>query len=92
MGEPTIKTRNLIEILKSPKVAHKLILYNDDVNDFHYVMNCLCGVLGHERIQAEQLTLIAHSKGQVCIKEGIYFDLETFANILHGYGLSTSIE
>ena len=33
---------------------HCLVLYNDDVNTFDHVINCLIRICSHELIQAEQ--------------------------------------
>ncbi len=51
----------------------KLILWNDDVNTFDFVIESLVEVCGHNPMQAETCALIAHYKGKCPVKSG---DLE----------------
>ena len=55
---------------KYPVSDSKLILYNDDINEFSYVIKCIIEILDCNDQQAEQLTLLAHYKGSVTVKEG----------------------
>ncbi len=48
----------------------KLILWNDDVNSFDFVIESLVEVCGHNPMQAETCTLIAHYKGKCQVKSG----------------------
>ena len=48
----------------------KLILYNDDVNTFEFVIESLCEVCEFEDTQAAQIALLAHYKGKTVLKEG----------------------
>jgi ATP-dependent Clp protease adaptor protein ClpS len=47
-----------------------LVLFNDDVNSFDFVVESLIDICGHDPVQAEQCTLIAHHKGKCDIKTG----------------------
>lgn len=55
---------------------HEIILYNDDVNTFDHVIDCLVSICDHTPIQAEQCTLIVHYKGKCSVKSGTLFDLK----------------
>lgn len=55
------------ELLTDVKV---LILHNDDVNSFDFVIKALIELCGHDEHQAEQCTLIAHYKGKCGVKSG----------------------
>ncbi|MFC2113893.1 ATP-dependent Clp protease adaptor ClpS [Bacteroidota bacterium] len=48
----------------------KLILYNDDVNSFDFVITNLINICKFEDLRAEQLALIAHYTGKSTIKIG----------------------
>ena len=49
---------------------HCLVLYNDDVNTFDHVINCLIRICSHELIQAEQCAWLVHQKGHIgCAKQ-----------------------
>lgn len=50
----------------------KLVLYNDDVNTFDFVIETLVEVCNHDVLQAEQCAMITHFKGQCVIKTGSY--------------------
>ncbi len=54
----------------------KLILFNDDINTFDFVIETLIEVCGHDPHQAENCALIAHFKGKCAIKTGALEDLK----------------
>jgi ATP-dependent Clp protease adaptor protein ClpS len=70
----------------------KLVLYNDDINTFDYVMSCLIEVCDHNIIQAEQCAMITHYKGKCDIKKGSYSKLQVMKEQLIEKGLRVSIE
>lgn len=72
--------------------VHSLILYNDDVNTFDYVIDCLIEICNHESNQAEQCAMITHYKGKCAIKDGEYKELDVMKNQLHSKGLSAVID
>lgn len=47
-----------------------LVLFNDTVNTFDFVVETLIEVCGHDAFQAETCTWIAHFKGQCVVKKG----------------------
>ena len=49
-----------------------LILHNDDVHSFDYVVNALIDVCEHGFEQATQCTIITHYKGKCDIKKGSF--------------------
>lgn len=51
-----------------------LILHNDEVHSFDYVINALIDICEHAYEQAAQCTIITHYKGKCDIKKGS-FDL-----------------
>ena len=58
------------EVLVEEKVKEELkdlnqiVLYNDDVNTFDWVIESLIEVCEHEPLQAEQCTILVHYKGK----------------------------
>ena len=48
---------------------HEIILYNDDINTFDHVINCLIRVCKHTSEQAEQCAIIVHYTGNVQLKQ-----------------------
>lgn len=70
----------------------KLILYNDDVNTFDYVIDTLVQVCHHTFEQAEQCAIIVHFKGKCDVKLGSYEVLVPYCIGLLDAGLSAEIE
>lgn len=72
--------------------GYSVILYNDDVNTFDWVIECLMKYCEHDAIQAEQCAWIVHLKGKCAVKSGDFSTLEPVCNALCNSGLSASIE
>ena len=72
--------------------TRKLVLYNDDVNSFDHVIDCLVSICKHEEQQAEQCALIVHYKGKAIVKEGEEDRLRIMCEGLLDKGLSATIE
>jgi ATP-dependent Clp protease adaptor protein ClpS len=73
-------------------VNNDLILYNDEINTFDFVIESLVEVCGHEFEQAEQCALIAHLKGRCIVKSGSYEELKDMADELIMRRLTVEIE
>ena len=69
-----------------------LILHNDDVNSFDYVIESLIKICKHSVEQAEQCTYIAHFKGKCDVKKGSLEILKPFKDGLIDRGLNATIE
>lgn len=70
----------------------ELVVYNDDVNTFDWVIQCLTEILDHSLVQAEQLTLLVHFKGRATVKTDSEKVLKPFKDALVDRGLSAVIE
>jgi len=70
----------------------QLIVYNDDVNTFEWVIECFVDVLDHAHTQAEQLALIIHYKGKATVKTAPKRELMPKKDALVERGLSAVIE
>lgn len=46
----------------------RLVVFNDDVNTFDWVIRCFIEVLDHTSEQAEQLAMLIHFKGKATVK------------------------
>lgn len=56
--------------------AFSLIVWNDEVNTFDWVIETLIKVCNHSEEQAEQCALLIHNKGKYAVKNGAYEDLK----------------
>lgn len=79
-----------VEKLKAESL-HEIILYNDDVNTFDWVIESLMDVCEHTPEQAEQCSIIVHYKGKCGVKTGTYKELEPKCSNLLERGLSAEI-
>jgi len=70
----------------------ELIVYNDDVNTFDWVIQCFMEILNHTSQQAEQLSLIVHFKGKATVKTASFEVLKPLKDALVDRGLSAVIE
>jgi len=70
----------------------QIIIYNDDVNTFEHVINCLIKICKHSSIQAEQCTYLIHYKGRCAVKRGSNEELEPLCTALLEKGLTAEIE
>jgi len=71
--------------------GHELILFNDDVNTFDHVIDCLVRICQHQQEQAEQCAWIVHLKGKCSVKKGKFSDLSPRCSALLDEGLSAII-
>lgn len=69
-----------------------LVLYNDNVNSFEFVMETLEEVCDHSNTQAEQCAIIAHFKGKCEILNGELGELRLIRQELVSRGLNATIE
>lgn len=61
-----------VELLESVDNEKTLMLFNDDVNSFDFVIDSLIEVCGFNKIQAQQCATIAHYNGKCPLVEGTY--------------------
>ena len=76
----------------SSSLHRGLILYNDDVNTFDFVIDTLIEVCNHEHEQAEQCAMITHFKGKCTVKTGDYYEVKPMSEEMSLRGLTVSIE
>ncbi len=61
-----------VDVLVEESINHNLIVWNDEVNTFDWVIDTLMDICGHEREQAEQCAMLIHTKGKYAVKNGSY--------------------
>jgi ATP-dependent Clp protease adaptor protein ClpS len=76
----------------SAALQRGLILHNDDVNTFDFVIDTLVEVCNHEHEQAEQCALITHFKGKCTVKTGDYHEMKPMCDEMTIRGLTVSID
>ena len=74
------------------KTRSFLVLHNDEVNTFEFVMDTLVEVCKHSQTQAEQCATIAHYKGKCDVLTGEHTELKEVRDELISRGLKATIE
>ena len=69
-----------------------LILHNDEVNTFDFVIESLIDVCEHTTEQAEQCTYLIHYKGKCDVKTGSFDFLRPLRHDLVERGLNATID
>ncbi|MDF1575265.1 MAG: ATP-dependent Clp protease adaptor ClpS [Bacteroidales bacterium] len=69
-----------------------LILLNDDVNSFDYVMEVLVEICDHSLTQAEQCATITHFKGKCEVRSGSLTEMRELRYQLISRGLNASVD
>ena len=72
-------------------INNEIVLFNDDVNTFEFVIESLINVCEHTLEQAEQCTYLVHYKGKCTVKSGELKDLEPRCSKLLQLGLSAEL-
>ncbi|NVK53288.1 MAG: ATP-dependent Clp protease adaptor ClpS [Flavobacteriaceae bacterium] len=85
------KIQEEIDVLEKEVNQHEIVLYNDDVNTFDFVIDSLIDVCEHTLEQAEQCTVLVHYKGKCTVKTGEYKDLKPRCSKLLSLGLSAEL-
>lgn len=82
-------TEDVVELLDNEK---SLLLLNDDVNTFDYVIETLMKVCGHTLEQAETCAMITHYKGKCSVMSGSYDELKPYHVSLLNHHLYAKIQ
>ncbi|MGB1169471.1 MAG: ATP-dependent Clp protease adaptor ClpS [Flavobacteriaceae bacterium] len=79
------------DVLEKEVNQHHIVLHNDEVNTFDFVINSLITVCQHTVEQAEQCTWLVHFKGKCTVKTGELKELEPRCSKLLSLGLSAEL-
>lgn len=85
------ETEEDVVLLEKEVNQHEIVLHNDDVNTFDFVIESLISVCDHTLEQAEQCTILVHYKGKCTVKTGEFKDLEPRCSKLLQLGLSAEL-
>ncbi len=77
---------------EKPTEKRSLILHNDEVHTFDYVIEALIEVCEHDTIQAEQCTYLVHYKGKCDVKSGSFEELKPYKDELIRRELEATID
>lgn len=80
------------DVLVDEDKPYSLIVWNDDVNTFEWVIETLVEVCGHSYEQAEQCAYIIHFRGKYAVKEGGYDELKPMCDAITERGIGATLE
>ncbi|TVR76090.1 MAG: ATP-dependent Clp protease adaptor ClpS [Chitinophagaceae bacterium] len=80
------------DVLEDVLSPCELVVYNDDVNTFDWVIESLMEVCRHSPEQAEQCSLLIHFKGQATVKHGTELELIPMKDELLNRGIDAAVE
>ena len=86
------ETDVLVEVEEAVDLEKSIVLYNDEVNTFDFVIEALIKICDHDPIQAEQCTYIVHFNGKCSVKSGSFDQLKPVCSALLDRGLTAEIE
>jgi ATP-dependent Clp protease adaptor protein ClpS len=69
-----------------------IVIYNDDVNTFDWIIQSLMEICDHKQLQAEQCAMLIHYKGKCDVKSGDYNELKPKCLALLNRKISAKIE
>lgn len=82
----------LIDVKEKVASPYQLIVWNDDINTFEWVIETLIEVCGHTYEQAEQCAYIIHFTGKYAVKNGTYEDLRPMCDAILDRGINATVE
>ena len=82
----------LEELLTDPNFGYQLVVHNDDVNTFDWVIESLVAICNHTVEQATQCSMFIHFRGKYAVQHGCEEDLIPMKDALHDRGISATIE
>ena len=94
MIKSSTHTKELIEtdVLTDVENPCHLIMWNDEVNTFEWVIETLVDICGHSSEQAEQCAWFIHTKGKYAVKNGSYDDLKPLCDAITDRGIGATVE
>lgn len=91
-GRTKIKEQEWVDVMEDTHEPFHLIVWNDDVNSFEWVIETLMDICKHSYEQAEQCAYIIHFKGKYAVKHGSYDDLKPMCHAITERGVSATLE
>jgi len=80
------------DLLTNVEEPCNLIVWNDEVNTFQWVIDTLMEVCGHSYEQAEQCSYIIHFQGKYAVKKGSYDELKSMCDAITDRGIGATVE
>ena len=80
------------DLLTGHEEPCSLIVWNDEINTFEWVIETLIEICGHTPEQAEQCSYIIHFQGKYAVKQGPYEELKPLCDAITERGIGATVE
>ncbi len=80
------------DVLTGFEKTYHIIVWNDEVNTFEWVIETLVEVCKHSEEQAEQCAMLIHSRGKYAVKNGSYTEMKPQCDSITDRGIGATIE
>ena len=81
-----------VDVLTELDKPFQIVVWNDEVNTFEWVIETLVEVCKHSEEQAEQCAMLIHTKGKYSVKEGSYEFLKPMCDAITERGIGATVE
>ena len=91
LGTETLEETG-VDVLTDVEKLYHIIVWNDEVNTFEWVIETLIEVCGHTEEQAEQCAMLIHTKGKYAVKNSSYDELKPQCDAITDRGIGATLE
>jgi ATP-dependent Clp protease adaptor protein ClpS len=92
LANPHKQEQPEVDVLEEVSDPFCLIVWNDEVNTFEWVIETLVDVCGHTTEQAEQCAWLIHHTGKYAVKHGSYDFLRPMCDEITDRGIGATVE
>jgi ATP-dependent Clp protease adaptor protein ClpS len=94
MGKEKVETLTDegVDVLTGYEYPYQLVVWNDEVNTFEWVIETLIEICKHSTEQAEQCAMLIHTQGKYAVKNGGYDELKPMCDAITERGIGATVE
>jgi len=81
-----------VDLLTEESLGYNLVVWNDEVNTFEWVITALVEICHHNQEQAEQCALLIHTQGKYAVKHGSFDSLKPMCEAICDRCINATIE
>jgi ATP-dependent Clp protease adaptor protein ClpS len=90
--QPKTEEATDVLVMTALESTYSLLVWNDEVNTFEWVIETLMEICGHSEEQAEQCAMIIHNNGKYAVKNGTYELLKPQCDAITERNIGATIE
>jgi ATP-dependent Clp protease adaptor protein ClpS len=90
--QPEVADQEVTDLLTETENQCSLVVWNDEVNTFEWVIETLIEICNHSQEQAEQCAMLIHTKGKYAVKNGSYDSLKPKRDAITDRQIGATIE